>query len=142
MEKYRLVAATIVVRDFEDSKKFLLVRKPRVRYAWQFPQGGRENGETFLVTAARELREECGEKLQVKFLTLSEIGEYQYDFPKNFSKFDDDLAGAQVHFFRAVWIGGEVDVDGKEIVAHRWVTKTELHELVEESYWDVVREWI
>ena len=48
MKNYRSVSAIVLERSFESEKKYLLVRKPRKSHAWQFPQGGVDEGETLL----------------------------------------------------------------------------------------------
>ena len=138
MKKYRSVATIILERDIENEKKYLLVRKPRKYHAWQFPQGGVDNGETFLDAARRELKEECGDELQIKFISEEAVGEYQYDFPSGFKRHDEDILGARVMFFSAKWVSGEAVVDENEIVEARWVTKRDIEELVEREYWEVI----
>ncbi|RCI05624.1 39S ribosomal protein L46, mitochondrial [Rhizopus stolonifer] len=64
---------------------YLLVKKPRKHHAWQFPQGGQEEGESASEGALRELKEECGTELKVRLLdTKQPVGTYQYMFPKSF----------------------------------------------------------
>ncbi|KAI8641408.1 hypothetical protein BD408DRAFT_346097 [Parasitella parasitica] len=75
---------------------YLLVKKPRKRHAYQFPQGGQDPGESLSETALRELREECGSSLKVKLIDVSPIGAYQYKFPPNFKRWDDSV-GAKVY---------------------------------------------
>ncbi|OBZ84205.1 RNA pyrophosphohydrolase [Choanephora cucurbitarum] len=66
---------------------YLVVKKPRVDHAWQFPQGGQDPGETGPEAALRELREECGSDLQVNLIdTVHEAGIYQYPFPAHFKR--------------------------------------------------------
>jgi 8-oxo-dGTP pyrophosphatase MutT (NUDIX family) len=134
MKKYRSVAAIIVERE----NQYLLVRKPRKSHAWQFPQGGVDEGETFLEAAKRELAEECGGDLQVEILS-NKVAEYQYDFPSDFLRHHGEFAGASVTFFKAKYISGEPEVDNSEIVEARWCEKEEIQNLVEKKYWEVVK---
>ncbi len=132
--KLRSVSAIILKKD----NSFLIVRKPRKNNAWQFPQGGVEKGETFLQTACRELAEECGTDLQIEFISQKSIGEYAYLFPKDFKRHQKRIVGANVKFFIADWVSGEVKVDKKEIIDYRWVKKDELNTFFEQAYLEMV----
>ena len=129
--KLRPVSA-IILKKSEDM--FLIVQKPRKRNVWQFPQGGRDVGETFLSAAVRELAEECGLDLKIEFLSPKPIGEISYLFPKDFMRHKKRIVGANVKFFIAKWISGEVQIDNKEIIGYRWVTKNKLKDFFEKRY--------
>ena len=139
-KKYRPVASLILSDNFVDGEKFLIVKKPRKNHAWQFPQGGVEEGESFLAAAERELLEECGKDLRIIFLFSWPIGEYQYDFPEDFKKQGEDYDGAIVQFFRGILESGEVQIDNKEIVDYKWVRKDEFDKYFEPEYLRVVQE--
>lgn len=128
--KLRPVAAIVLQKD----NKFLIVQKPRKRHVWQFPQGGVDKGETFLAAAERELAEECGLNLKIEFLSKKPIGEFSYFFPKNFVRHKKEIVGANVRFFLANLISGEVLVDNKEIISFKWIRKDELQDFFEEGY--------
>lgn len=134
MKNYRPVVALAIKRE----DQWLLVRKPRKRHAWQFPQGGVDEGETFINAAQRELIEECGPDLRVNIFP-EQIAGYQYDFPSDFMRYDNEFDGASVEFFYAQWVFGEPIVDGDEIVEARWCSSEEIQYLVEENYWEAVK---
>ena len=137
MKKYRSVVAIAVERE----GKWLLVRKPRKDNAWQFPQGGVDEGETFVQTAERELQEECGANLKIK--TSPElVTEYKYDFPADFLRHHGEFTGANVSFFQAKHISGEPKVDNDEIVEARWCFSEEIQKLVTLDYWEVIKEFV
>jgi len=114
--------------------QYLIVKKPRKNNAWQFPQGGVDAGESGWQAAKRELVEECGESLCVKFKGEQALGTYQYLFPADFKRHDPKIVGAKVSFFRAEYIDGEVEVDGKEIIDHKWVVESELKDYFDSEY--------
>jgi large subunit ribosomal protein L46 len=136
--KLRPVSAIILQRN----KELLIVKKPRKHNAWQFPQGGVDEGETFFAAAKRELGEECGLGLVIKFLSSKPIGEYSYFFPKDFKRHKKGIVGANVRFFIANWISGKVQVDGKEIIDYKWVSRDELKDFFGKEYLEKVMEMI
>jgi 8-oxo-dGTP pyrophosphatase MutT (NUDIX family) len=134
----RPVSALILKKE----AKYLIVKKPRKENAWQFPQGGVDEGETDKQAAVRELQEECGASLSVKLKGERPVGNYRYVFPKDFDRHDSNIVGAKVEFFKADYIEGEVEVDGEEIIDHAWVTKEELKDYFEGEYLQVVKDLI
>lgn len=129
MKPYRQNASIIARRD----GKFLLVKKPRTHHAWQFPQGGVKNGETFLQAAKREFLEEIGTD-KIKILG-EECGIHTYDWPENI-QIDERLKsfrGQEVHIFLADFLAGDskIQLDNSELESWRWVTQAELAELIE-----------
>lgn len=117
--------------------RFLLVRKPRKNHSSQFPQGGIDPGETPKEAALRELREECGATLQAEFLDIP-VHSYAYFFPQDFHRHDKDIVGAKVHFFTADYTGGNIEVDGQEIVEADFYTPEEIAKRVDPEYFEVV----
>lgn len=134
-EQLRSVSAIIV----KHNEKYLVVKKPRKDFAWQFPQGGVDGGENFLQAAKRELREECGSDLMVKFKGERPIGSYRYIFPEDFVRHDENIIGASVSFFIAEYVSGDVLVDQDEIVEYTWVSLSEMTDLFEPSYLENVQ---
>ncbi len=120
---------------------FLIVKKPRGSHAWQFPQGGTENGENAVSAAERELVEECGKSLKVKFLS-EPVGEYKYFFPADFHRHAEEFRGARVRFFKAKFLSGEVTLNTEELEDFRWVKKEELSKYFEKDYWEAVRKFL
>ncbi len=138
MDNLRSVAATILVNK---EGKYLIVKKPRKNHAWQFPQGGREEGETLLEAAERELKEECGANLNVEFLPES-VGEYSYDFPEDFKRHDENITGVKVTFFRAEFLSGDIELEVEELEDYAWVTKKALSDYFEGEYLKTIREFL
>ena len=138
--------------------KYLIVKKPRTKNAWQFPQGGVDPGESGLQAAKRELSEECGQNLTVKFKGEKPVGDYKYLFPKDFKRHDkaphpgplpagegdqrQRVLGAKVEFFYAEHLSGPVEVDGEEIIDHAWVTRDQLAMYFEPEYLEVTHNLI
>ena len=80
-KKYRPnVAAVILSSKYPNECEFFVAHRSDIKNAWQFPQGGIDEGETPREALRRELLEEIGcDKVEV-------LGEYPewitYDFPK------------------------------------------------------------
>lgn len=124
----RPVAGIIV----QKGDRYLLVKKPRKDHAWQFPQGGKEEDETLLEAAMRELREECGETLKVSFFA-GKKQTYRYLFPADFHR-DDRFRGASVSFFMAHYDSGNVTLDPRELIDSVWVTASQLKDYTDPAY--------
>ncbi|KAI9489474.1 NUDIX hydrolase domain-like protein [Zychaea mexicana] len=107
---------------------YLFVKKPRRHNAWQFPQGGIDDGETVSQAVLRELAEECGTDIKVKLIDQEQpCCTYQYRFPPDFVRHKrSNFVGAKVEFIRAEWIEGQCQPDGHEIVDFAWLTRHEL----------------
>jgi 8-oxo-dGTP pyrophosphatase MutT (NUDIX family) len=137
----RRVSAIIV----QDKEKYLIVKKPRKDHAWQFPQGGVEEGETLLEGAERELKEECGEDLCAAFFQ-EPVGEYAYFFPADFVRHCDGKKpkhrGARVTFFRAEFIEGDIELEPAELEDYKWVTREELGDWFEGEYLEEVERFL
>lgn len=134
---YRQVAAIILKKN----NTYLLVKKPRKDNAWQFPQGGVDEGETHAQAAVRELNEECGATLEI---TINEtpLGSYAYTFPEGFKRHAPGIIGAEITFFESVFESGTVEIDNHEIVDYLWATKDQIKEKVSPQYWDVIKKWL
>lgn len=81
IKRYRPnVAAIILSPRYPDRCEFFIAHRSDIKNAWQFPQGGIDEGETPLDALYRELLEEIGcNDVEV----LGEFPEWiTYDFPK------------------------------------------------------------
>ncbi len=136
-DQLRPVSAIIVKKN----EKYLIVKKPRDRFAWQFVQGGVDTGESALQGAKRELMEECGADLSVKFKGEKPRGTYAYFFPKDFKRHNPHIIGAKVSFFEAEYLSGSVDVDGQEIIDSKWVDYEDLTDYFEPTYWQSIHDF-
>ncbi len=138
-KEYRPVASLILSRKEDGRDYFLIVKKPRKNHAWQFPQGGQDAGEELATTAVRELQEECGASLEVKFLQSLPLGSYQYDFPADFQRSDHNFRGAKVSFFRAELVAGKVEIDEQEIVDYKWIFPENFADFFADSYLEFIK---
>ena len=80
MKKYRPNVAAIILSPKYPEKVEVFVAKRTDVDAWQFPQGGIDEGESPREALLRELKEEIGtDKVEI----ISEMPEWlSYDFPK------------------------------------------------------------
>ena len=73
------VAAVILSSKYPEKCEFFIAHRSDIKNAWQFPQGGIDEGETPEEALLRELQEEIGCN------TIEILGEYpewiSYDFP-------------------------------------------------------------
>lgn len=84
-KKYRPnVAAIILSSDYPLKCRFFIAHRCDIKGAWQFPQGGIDEGESPRDALFRELKEEIGTN---EVEVLCECPEWvKYDFPKNMAK--------------------------------------------------------
>lgn len=121
--RYRLnVAAILQNRE----GKILIGERVKVRGAWQFPQGGVDEGETLEEALSRELAEEISVKPR-HYRVLQRKGPYRYAFGNG--KLVKGFHGKEQHYFLAEFIGSKKDIDvhtaHPEFRATRWIMPQE-----------------
>ena len=84
LKKYRPNVAAVVLSSKYPEKVEILIAKRNDVDAWQFPQGGIDEGESEKDALLRELKEEIGtDEVEI----LAQMPEWQkYDFPKIIAK--------------------------------------------------------
>ena len=117
---YRPNVAAILVNQ-ED--RIFVAERINIRGAWQFPQGGIDEGEDAETALFRELAEEIGvsrERLQV----LERRDGYRYAFTKNRLKYGI-YGGQEQTYFRCRFTGTDADFNlaatHQEFVQWRWI---------------------
>jgi putative (di)nucleoside polyphosphate hydrolase len=122
--------ASIIARQ---GNRYLLVKKPRLHHAWQFPQGGVEAGESPLEAAKREFLEEVGID-KIKILG-DERAIYQYNWPRNIEVSEKlkSYRGQTVHIYLADFLADDLDIelDKSELSDWCWVKIEDLGKLIE-----------
>ncbi len=102
--------------------------------SWQIPQGGVDEGESYLDAAIRELYEETGVK-SIKFIKSAD-NFYKYDFPKEIrlslkKKSGRDFQGQEIKFFLFEFVGEEAEINllynfQQEFKHWQWMTAQNL----------------
>jgi putative (di)nucleoside polyphosphate hydrolase len=134
---YRPNVSMIVYR--QQDGRFLLVHKPRKEHAWQFPQGGVDEGENYEQAAKRELLEELGTEAFEGFHKSQHV--LFYSFPPGYSR-DNRYTGHKQSYFFVFFTGTDADIqlDRDELDDHRWVYQTEFEDYIESpEYLEKVR---
>ena len=121
--KYQLnVAAILRHRD----GRIFIGERVSDKGAWQFPQGGVDNGEELEAAMKRELWEEIG-VLPEHYRFLEKRGPYYYLFPKGFTKRGTN--GKEQYYFLGDFLGADsainVATEHPEFCAWRWVKPQE-----------------
>ncbi len=102
---YRPNVAAILRRP---SGQILIAERLNVQGAWQFPQGGVDEGESFDVALYRELEEEIGVTPDLVNV-IQQRGGYRYAFPKGRLKYG--LYGGQEQtYFLCNYLGTDKDI--------------------------------
>lgn len=123
MAEYRLNAGIVV---FNKQGKVLICRRKGWPDAWQFPQGGIDEGETAQEAAIRELREETS-LTGLKLIKTLEFG-VRYDFPSEIAKKlnygGKSYAGQEVYWSLFYFDGDDSEINlntaEPEFDAFRW----------------------
>lgn len=105
----------------EKNGEFAFVRQYRHavdEYMLEIPAGKRENGEEFIITAARELEEECA----LKPLNLTKIAEVCVS-----PGYDDEVIGI---FFASEFLPSVQRLDDDEELTVEWIKKERAYEMV------------
>ncbi len=149
MVRYRPNVAGLMVRP---QGQLLICERWQVPGAWQFPQGGVDEGETLEEALCREVREEIGLRRR-DYDIIKSLGGYCYLYP-------DEVRGKKVkkhgchgqeqtYFLCEVLPGApEIDTDQKprEFGRHRWIWPDEfdldwLPEFKREVYRQVMQDF-
>lgn len=88
---------------------------------WQFPQGGREEGESLIASAEREVEEELGLSPET-YRIVSQKGPYRYLFPANKKK--RGFEGQEQHYLLADLIKPDAIIrldEADEFQQIRWI---------------------
>jgi putative (di)nucleoside polyphosphate hydrolase len=117
--KYRDNVAAILRNP---NGEILICERLGIPGAWQFPQGGIDDGETHEQALLRELWEEIG-IVPSDMKIVERRGPYRYVFGKGKTK--KGYHGKEQHYFLVEFLGPEsrvnVQTDHPEFQAHRWI---------------------
>ncbi len=120
--KYRLNVAAILRNG---DGKILICERLHVRHAWQFPQGGVDEGESLEEALARELWEEIGLDPQ-DFRIIEARGGYRYRFPSGRKK---GYEGKEQTYFLCDFLTTNdkihVDTEHPEFRSWKWILPSE-----------------
>ncbi len=113
-KKYRPnVAAIVLSSKYPEKVEFFIASRSDIKDAWQFPQGGIDEGETPQQALFRELKEEIGtDEVEV----VAEFPEWvSYDFPEVIAKKMYPFDGQrQKYFLVRLKPGAKIDLNTEE----------------------------
>ena len=117
---YRPNVAAILTRG---NGMILVAERARFKGAWQFPQGGVDDGETAEQALFREVEEEIGVRRDL--ITIkSTRGGYRYAFPKGRLKYGI-YGGQEQTYFLCDFHGEDTDIDlsthNREFGRWKWI---------------------
>ena len=113
MEKQILAAGGIIIDESSDSRRVLLVHRPRYD-DWTFPKGKLDPGETIEEAAIREVREETGLKCRI----IRKLAVARYLSRK---RHQGRLIPKVVHYFLMERSSRRIKVPGDEVDIALWV---------------------
>jgi len=144
VRRYRPNVAAILQRLDGD---ILIAERSGIPGAWQFPQGGVDEGEDRKTALRRELREDIGVRPE-HFEILKSQGSYRYDYPEHHRK-KQAFAGQEQTYFLCRFTGTDADIvldASPEFSRYRWIRPEEfkaewLPEFKLEVYRKVMRDF-
>lgn len=121
---YRPNVAAILQRANGD---IFVAERLNIRNAWQFPQGGIDEGEDAETAMFRELEEEIGIKRELLQITQRRDG-YRYGFPKGRLKYGI-YGGQEQAYFLCQFLGTDADFNlaatHQEFATFKWIKPSE-----------------
>lgn len=109
----------------------LICERMNNKEAWQFPQGGIEEGESAEAALGREMEEEVGYDRD-EYEVVRSKGGYRYDYPDSALAFVREKRGVsyvgqeQTYFLCRLKDGaGEPFLDGREFSRFKWIAPEE-----------------
>lgn len=121
---YRPNVAAILT-DAQD--RIFIAERVNIPGAWQFPQGGIDDGEDAEAAMLRELAEEIGVRRE-QVEVIEQRGGYRYAFPKPRLKYGI-YGGQEQTYFRLRFLGRDEDVNldatHREFARWRWIRPDE-----------------
>jgi putative (di)nucleoside polyphosphate hydrolase len=110
-----------------DDDKIFVAERLNIKGAWQFPQGGIDDGEDAETALFRELAEEIGVTAATVEIKLRRDG-YRYAFPKGRLKYGI-YGGQEQSYFLCRYLGRDEDVNlaatHQEFARWRWIDPRE-----------------
>jgi putative (di)nucleoside polyphosphate hydrolase len=130
MKPYRKNVGIVV---FNGQGRLLAGERRAYPGAYQFPQGGMDNGESPLAAARRELFEETGLGLEQE--PAHEVPEWlRYDFPENIPEHLKKYQGQEQKWFFFYWNGDpatlSLDHHEREFDSMAWLTPDEVYQSI------------
>ncbi len=122
-KKYRPnVAAVVVSSKYPEKCEVFIAKRNDIPDAWQFPQGGIDEGETPREALLRELKEEIGTN-RVEIITKFP-GWITYDFPPTLSEKMYPFDGQKQQYFLVRLKNGtkvNLEIENPEFAEYRFV---------------------
>ena len=131
MKKYRPNVAAIILSPKYPEKVEILIAKRTDIDAWQFPQGGIDEGESPKEALLRELKEEIGtDEVEI----IAQMPKWlKYDFPKKIAKKMYPFEGqTQKYFLVKLKPGAKINLNTEipEFREYKFVSKDDIFKYV------------
>lgn len=125
------VAAIVLSPNYPFKCEILIAQRSDIKGAWQFPQGGIDEGETPKTAILRELKEEIGTDEVEIIASCPEW--FSYDFPENVAEKMKPYDGqTQKYFLVRLKSSANIDLNTKnpEFCSAKFVGANEVLQLV------------
>ncbi len=122
-----IAAGGVVYRELKGIIEVVLVVPVNEPDRWALPKGHREQGESIVTAALREVREETGLTAEI----LEDLGYVTY-----FYRWQGQLLPKEVHYFLMEPVGGDFTHHDQEMSTVLWVP---LHQALQQITFDTER---
>jgi len=104
---------------------FLIVKRNRSEFAWQFPQGKIQPEEKTMRSVAERVIDRAVGNVNRWFISNAPIGHYCYEYPKAIKEKRKEY-GTKIFFYRAQLIAGNVKLETRLYKDFAWITRSQV----------------
>jgi hypothetical protein len=102
-----------------DQSLFLIVKRNRNQFGWQFPQGKILNEENLRQSCERIVDRAIG-KVDRWFMSNGPVGYYCYEYPPEVQQQRKQF-GAKVYYIRTQYIDGSIKLETRLYTDYAWI---------------------
>lgn len=111
---------------------YLIVKRNRSDFAWQFPQGKIQPDEKTMRSVAERVIDRAVGNVNRWFISNAPIGHYCYEYPQAIKEKRKEY-GTKVFFYRAQLIAGNVRLETRLYKDYAWISRNQVKDYFDEQ---------